>query len=150
MAVSARLTILRGTLLFAPRPAPFVPHRRFDRGGDDRLDPAANVEITRHLHPPWSACGGEVVEDPVHRALVEDPVVAIAPEIELEALELEAEPVGHVVDEERPEIGSSARKLPDLLGIALDTTEWAQLREFRTLHADGVVPIGVRVLEGLE
>src|SRR5437870_2576874 len=52
---------------------------------DDRLDPAADVEVAHDLHARRLAGTGEVVEDPVHRALVEDPVVAEAPEIELEA-----------------------------------------------------------------
>src|SRR6476646_6713178 len=91
-SAARRLTILGSALFLAPRPTPRVLHGRLDRGRNDGLDPAANVEVTRYLHPPCSTRGGEVVEDPVHRALIEDPVVAKAPEIELEALELEAEP----------------------------------------------------------
>src|SRR5262249_28785078 len=36
---------------------------RANVGRDDRLDPAADVEVTHHLHPLWFRCLGEVVEN---------------------------------------------------------------------------------------
>src|SRR4051812_31035141 len=88
--------------------------------GDDRLDSAANVEVAHDLHPPRLACGREIVEDPVHRALVEDPVVAKTPQVELQRLELETELVGDVRDDDRPEIRCAAAQLLQLRGVRLD------------------------------
>ena len=47
----------------------------------------------------------ELVEDGIDRMLVIDPAVAVADEIELQALQLEAGRVGDVLDDDRPEIG---------------------------------------------
>ena len=51
---------------------------------DDGLDAATHVEVPDDLHPPRRHGGHEVVQNPVHRPFVEDPVVAEAPEVELE------------------------------------------------------------------
>src|ERR1051326_1330901 len=148
-SAAARALLLPRMPHAAPR-APFTPDVRLDRGRDDRLDASPNVEVTRHLHPSWFAGRREIVEDAIHCPFIEDPVVAKAPEIELETLELEAEPVGHVVDEYRPEIRRPARQLSQLLGIAFDAAGGAERRELGTLHADGVVAVGIGILEGLE
>src|SRR5438105_12608199 len=121
-----------------------------DARRDDGLDTTPNIEVTRHLHPSRCARRGKIVEDSVHGALVEDAIVPEAPEIKLETFELETQPVRHVVDENRSEIRRSPRELTQLGGVALDAAEWAERRELRALHTDGVFPIGVWVLEGLE
>src|SRR4051794_32740152 len=51
-----------------------------DARRDDRLDAAADVEITDDLHPTWGARFREIVQDAVHCALVEDAIVPEAPE----------------------------------------------------------------------
>ena len=48
--------------------------------------------------------GDAVLEDPVDGVLVEDPDVAVRDDVELQRLELQAEPVGHVADRQVPEI----------------------------------------------
>jgi len=40
---------------------------------DHRLDPAAYVEVAHHFHVPGRRARGEIIEDPVDRALVEMP-----------------------------------------------------------------------------
>ena len=73
----------------------------------------------------------EIIENAVHRALVEDPVVAKAPEIELETLELEADIARHVRDDDRAEVRRPALEQRELRRIALDTAERAERRELR-------------------
>src|SRR5689334_13942298 len=152
-AIRARL-LPRVTRL---RPAPRIPlparrstHVRLDLRRDDGFDSAPNVEVTRYLHPPWFARRGKIVQDAVDGALVEDPVVPEAPQIELETLELQAETVRHVVDQDRPKVRCTAFELPQLGRVALDAADRTERRELRALHADGVVPIGVRIVEGLQ
>src|SRR6478672_3733484 len=77
---------------------------RPDSSADDRLDSAANVEVADHLHPSGLAGLRQIVEDAIHSALVEDSVVAKAPEIELEALELQAHVAGYICDVDGSEI----------------------------------------------
>src|SRR5204863_9124201 len=106
---------------------------------DDRLDAAANVEVTDHLHPPRFRDARDVVENAVHGALVEDAVVAKAPEIELEALELDAAVSGHVRDVDDSEVRSAAAQLCELTCVSLDSTQRAERRELRAFHSDLVV-----------
>src|SRR6478672_11511446 len=48
---------------------------------DHALDPAPDVEVAHDLHPRRLRRLRQIIEDPVHRALVEDAVVPEAPEI---------------------------------------------------------------------
>src|SRR5437763_3217176 len=118
-AMSARLLPRRTRL---PRPAARVPRVRFDLRGDDRLDAPTNVEVTRHLHPSRFARRGKIIEDAVHGAFVKNSIVSEAPQIELEALELQAEPIRDVVDENRSEIRCPSLELTQLARVALDAS----------------------------
>src|SRR6476469_4182016 len=111
---------------------------------DHALDPAPDVEVAHDLHPRRLRRLREIVEDPVHRALVEDPVVPEAPQIELETLQLDADVGWHVGDVHRREVGRAALELPQLGGIRLDPTQWTQRGELRALHRDLVAPTRVR------
>ena len=78
----------------------------------------------------------EHVEDLVRRGLVEDPAAAVLLEPELQALELDAEPVGHVHDPDRAEVRMSRTR--------------AHGRELRLHDLDLVVAPRRGVVEGLE
>src|SRR5579863_6159987 len=88
--------------------------------GNHRLDATADVEVTHDLDPGRMHPVREIVEDAVHRALVEDPVVPIAPEIELETLELETQVRGAIRDQDRSEIRRPALEQIELARVALD------------------------------
>src|SRR5215813_9834487 len=49
-----------------------------------RFDAATNIEVTDDFHPPRLGRVREIVENAIDRALVEDAVVAKAPQVELE------------------------------------------------------------------
>src|SRR5437868_1156102 len=110
-------------------PLPFAPWlgltMRLGRCRDDRLDAAANVEVTRHLHPAWPARCRQVVEDAVYCPLVEDPIVAVTPEIELETFELETQSIWYIVDEDRSEVRCAPLELSQLPGVAFNAPDWA-------------------------
>ena len=59
-------------------------------GGHLGRDAAARGEVADHRHAPRLARGDEVVEDLVGRRLVEDALVAIAEQVVLQRLQLEA------------------------------------------------------------
>ena len=87
---------------------------------DDALDAAADVEVADDLHEARRAGRRQVVQDAVHCTFVEDAVVAVAPQIELEALQLQAEGGRHVGNADRAEIGGAALEQRELRGIGLD------------------------------
>src|SRR5207245_7748825 len=60
-------------------------------GGDDGVDASPDVEIADHAHLPGLQESDEVVQDTVGHVLVEVPLVAERPEIELQRLQLDAE-----------------------------------------------------------
>ena len=66
--------------------------------GNDGLYPAAQVEIPDDSHPLGMNRGDEIVVNPVHGPLIKNSVVAVAPEIQLETLELDARVAGIVRD----------------------------------------------------
>src|SRR5437867_677879 len=76
------------------------PSLLLKRGSHDRADAAADVELAGD----GDAAGGDglhdVVEDDVGHVLVEVPLVAERPEVELERLQLDALLVGHIADRE--------------------------------------------------
>src|SRR5687767_3429635 len=117
---------------------------------NNRLDPAPQVEVTDDLHPSRCCRGSKVIEYPVDRSLVEDPVVPEAPEIKLETLELEAELSRNVSDPDDPEIRRSTLELCELLGIRLYSAEWTERSELVAVHVYLVVAIRIRIRERLE
>ena len=98
--------------------------------GDDGVDPAADAEVAFDAH--LERCHGcdEIVEDVIRHRLVEGARLAIAPEVELEGLELHAELIRHVADPDGREVG--------LAGLR------TKARELGTLEADLVALAGRR------
>src|SRR5437667_8572398 len=92
---------------FSPSLAQFCSVRT--RGGsqprpDSRLDPAAHVEVPHDFHGSWRARRREVVQDPIHGSLVKELVVAIAPQVQLQALQLETHLIGYIGDHDGAEV----------------------------------------------
>src|SRR5262249_34900541 len=102
------------------------------RGGDA----ATNREITDHLQAAGAHGGDHVVEDPVGHGFVEGALIAIAPEVELERLELDTELVRNVLNPDGGKV-----RLP---------RERAKAREFRAVEGNQVVAFGARIGERLE
>src|SRR5512137_1136465 len=119
-----------GGLAPRARGTPAVP------GGDDGADAAPDEEVALDLQPAGLQGAHEVVADLVRDPLVEGPLVAEAPEVELQALQLHAELRRHVADADGGEVG-----LP---------RERAEAGELRRLHLDLVGAAGIRVGEDLE
>src|SRR5256885_420556 len=117
---------------------------------DDRLDAATDVEVADHFHPAWLARGCQVSENPIHRTLVENTVVAKAPEIQLETLQLEASRLWHVRDPDGAEVGCSAVQFVELFSVALYATHGTERRELVAVHANLVVAFSMRVRERLQ
>src|SRR5579871_987036 len=78
------------------------------RRGDDRFNATANVEVSHDFDKGRPNLRFQIVEDPVDGALVEDAVVPVAPEIELEALELHAQVRRAVRDQDRAKVRGTA------------------------------------------
>src|SRR5450830_381694 len=91
-----------------------------DASGDHRLDHTTNIEVTQNFHPDGLHDGGQVVENAIHGALVEDAVVAKAPEVELEALQFDADSTGDVGDVHRRKVRSTTLELRQLGGVRFD------------------------------
>ena len=93
------------------------------------------------------ARGDQVVENAVDRALVEDAVVPEAPEVELEALELDAVAAGTYEMRIVAKSGAPPLSSVELGGVAFDAAERAERGELVGLDHDFVVAIGVRIRE---
>lgn len=74
------------------------------RHGNDRMDAASNIEVGDQLHGARPACLHEVVQDPVGYGLMEVALVPEGPEIELERLQLDTQPVRDIGQREGREI----------------------------------------------
>src|SRR4051812_19595839 len=74
-------------------------------GLDDSMDSTAHQEIADDSHALRTDRRDEIVEDAVGDVLVESALVAIAPEVELEALQLDAGVLGRIADLDRREVG---------------------------------------------
>src|SRR5262245_2216026 len=70
-----------------------------------RGDSAARRKGGDQLHPPRLKGGHQVFQDPISDILVENSLVAKALQIHLQALELDALPIGRIGKRERPEVG---------------------------------------------
>ena len=100
------------------------------------MDAAPDIKIGFNRHSTRFHGPDQIVQDPIGDGFMERPVIAMAPEIKLEALEFHAEFIGHIGDPYRREIR--------LAGLG------TKAREFRALHLDGVVAPRARILEDLE
>jgi len=100
------------------------------------VDAAADVELGGEAHVAGGEGAAEVVEDLVGHGLVEGPLVPEGPDVELEGLELDAQPVRDVLEGEDREVGLASLR--------------AQAGELGNPDADGVVPLGLGVGEGLQ
>ncbi len=119
------------------------------RGGDHRFDPAAKIEVPDDLHPLRLHCHYQVVENPVHGSLVKNPVVPEAPQVELQALELDADFGWYIRDPDDPEIRSSTGEQRELLRITLYAAKRTERCELVAVHVDFVIAICVGIREGL-
>lgn len=117
---------------------------------DYRLHPAANIEVTHDAQPLGLGARHQIIQNSVDCPLVEDPVVPVAPKIELETLQFDALRRWNVCDANRSEIGRASLQHRELLGVALDTANGAKGRKLRAVHVDLVVTAGVRIVESLE
>src|ERR1035441_4861748 len=113
-----------------------APKRRASLGDHLSRDAAAHMEVRAQPHEARRHRAREMVDDLVGHGLVERAAVAKRPDIELEGLELNAEPVGHIFELEGREI-----RLPGAR---------TQAGEFRNADPDGVVGLGGRIGESLD
>lgn len=122
------------------RSTPPCPHYKSTplrvAGPDDGVHAAPRPELSRDLHLLRTAGGDKIIEDPVHRFLVEDAPLPVGEEVILEGLELEAPSVGNVRDRDGAEIGKAgAGAHRGILGV---------------YDGDAIVPAGELVFEGLD
>jgi len=104
-------------------------------GGDDGADAASCGPAGFDAHPFGATGGHQVVQDLIGDVLVKNPLVAEGLEIELEALEFDAERTGNVSNHHRAEIR--------LAGLG------AEAGELGGLVLDEVFALRVRIGEGL-
>src|SRR5690606_3643052 len=141
-----RASVDAGSTCGSPEPGPVATRRRqvcrLTRRSlavlrdDRRRNPAARGKGARDAHAPGAAGGDQVVEDAVDGRLVEDALVAVALQVELQRLELDAGSGRGVGDEDLAEVGLSG------LGT--------HRGELRTADLDLVVAFGTGVREGLD
>src|SRR5262249_30472746 len=77
-------------------------------------------------------------------------VVSEAPEVKLEALELETGGVRYVFDSNRPEVWCSALERLEFGCVRLHSAERTEGRELSAFHGDLVAAIGVWISERLQ
>src|SRR5690349_2587226 len=106
------------------------------RDRDGGRDPTPHPEPAGDPERSRGHRGHQVVANAVGHSLVERAFIAIAPQVQLEALELDAQLIGHVVDQDRCEI-----RLPG---------HRAQARELGALELDMVVAPRPGVCERLQ
>lgn len=105
-------------------------------GHNCRRNAAPDVELGFDCHLPGLDRCNEVFEDLVSDGLMKVPFVSIGPEVELEGLQLNDRRSGPVPDRERCEVGLSRSR--------------AEAGEFGTDHGHFIVPLRIRVWNGLE
>ena len=84
------------------------------------MDPTADIKIGLDRHPPGPRRLREIIEDLVRDRFMKGTLIAVTPEIKLQALELDAEFIGDVGNADHCEI-----RLPGL------RTEAGKLRAFQ-------------------
>jgi len=113
-----------------------LPARLAVFGDDIGENSATDIELRGQAHEARGGGGDQVVENSVGDGLVEGTLVAVRPDVELEALQFDAEMVGDVIEKQRREIG--------LAGL------WAQAGEFGNLHVDVEIAVDRGIREGFE
>ena len=91
----------------------------------------ADVESGCQPHEAGPCSRNQVVKDPIGHRLMKCALVAIGPDIQFQAFQLDAFPIGDVVEKKRGEVG-----LPRF---------GAKAGEFRYLHVDQEIAPGIRV-----
>lgn len=105
-------------------------------GGDDGVDPSADLEVAHDRHLSGFDGTDQVVQDPVGHVLVEMTLVAKRPQVELQGLQFDAKKVRDVANCEGGEV-----RLPGLR---------AQASELGAGEMDLVIPPRLRVGERLQ
>ena len=100
------------------------------------VNATADVEVSLDSRTPRMNRSYEIVQDAVDDGLVKGAFVAVRPQVQLPRLELDAEPIGHVLDANRGEIGLTR------LGT--------KARELMRLETDEVVSVRLRVGEAIK
>ena len=114
------------------------------------FEPAAQLELPDVFHPLRLHRAGEIIQYPVDRTFIENPVVPEAPQVQLQALELDAEIGRHVRDADYSEIRGPAFQQRELLCITLYSPEGTERRELVAVHVDFVIAIRVWISERFE
>jgi hypothetical protein len=103
---------------------------------DRRRDPPSGTPATLHGGAARLDDLKEIVEDTIGHVFVKDPLIPESLKIKLQTLEFDTLLVRHIPKYQNPEIR--------LTGLRADRSE------FRTSDFDGILSVGVRVLEALE
>ena len=99
-------------------------------------DAAANIEFCGQAHESGLRGRNKVIKNAVGHGLMESTLVAIGPDIQFEAFELDAPLVCDVIEVERGKIR--------LAGLR------AQAGKLRNLHANQKIALRIRIREGFE
>src|SRR5687768_2882682 len=106
------------------------------RDGHGGCDPTTHPELASYRDRARLDRGYEVVANLVRYRFVERALIAVAPQVELQALELDAQGVRNVIDRDRCEVGLSGHR--------------AQAGELGTFKRDVIVATRLRVCERLQ
>lgn len=100
------------------------------------MNAPADIKIGFDRHPSWAGGLYEIVKDPVRNRLMEGAFVTVAPEIKLQAFQLNTEFVRKVSDSDRRKVRLSGLR--------------TQTGEFRTIQVNLIIATWIGVLEYLE
>lgn len=100
-------------------------------GEDDRFDIASHSEVSNHAHPTRGEQGDQLVQDGIGRCLVADLAIAIAIDVEFQALQFDEVLIRHIVD------GNGGK-----IGEARPRTEAGELWKFQ-MH--DIIPVGMSI-----
>ncbi len=112
------------------------PHLGCMRNGNHRRDTATNPELAVHRELTWCNCFNDVVGNLIGDCFVKRTLVAVAPQVQLQRLQLYAKFVWRVVDDDRCEIRLSGYR--------------TKTGEFRAVERNQEIAADARVREGIE